>query len=754
MSLQKKTHPMTLATSEQDPEKSLQIVIFALMALIVPVLIGYNIYNQWRTLEVDFFMNRQDFTVVGTILPGGKAEAGGLQVGDVILAADSIPFEHWHELEADHTYILSIERKGKQLDVSVPVVRAIDINASSLVSAVIVVLTFWAVGVLLLLRRFQHPEIRMLFFLSQSFAVTFLFPLSYLDPWYAPFEMLSLSVGGLILSVSLLFHYAILFPVKLGSVRQRYWWLSLIYGMAIVAFMSWLSDTPPGVQISAAYAFVIAVAAIVIKAFIQQQRSSADERRRFRVIIFGIIFASLPPLFLYLLPVALHVPKFIPEWAAGLLLIIAPISILYATLRHNLFGIDRLINRTLVYTLLFIIIFFLYLVPYLLLLRFLPVDFFVHMVIVSGFMLWIGWTFDWIRTRLQRHVDHLFYGGWYDYPVVVETITDALARSIDREQINDVLTRQVPDLMQLDDARLWIGDPKDTSPAMSSFSTRFHFKFRSDVPAQWVVGLHCDGDDLSDMDQRILNTLAKPAEIALNNALLIETLRHQLDKINTSHAALGLSQRQLLRSREDERARLAREIHDSPLQSLVGLNIQLGMLIDTEKLTPPLIGSLNEMRTEIRRLSAELRQVCAELRPPMLDTLGLGAALRALTSEWSEQHDIDVQLTLPPDPTLRALSDEVIVNLFRVAQEALTNIARHASARQAIISLNCEATRLEMIVQDDGQGFEIPDPLRSLNKHFHFGLTGMRERIDLIGGHWSLKSAPGEGTTVKVVFRP
>lgn len=754
MSLRERIYPMTLTTSEKDTKKILRIVFFAILASIVPVLIVYDIYNQWRTLEVDFCMDRQDYSVVGNILPGGKAEAAGLQVGDVILAADSIPFECWHELEAGHTYILKIERKGEQLAVSVPVVRAIEINAFSLVSTVIVVLAFWAVGVLLLWQRFWHPEIRMLFFLSHSFAIALIFPLSYLDPWHPPFEPLSLSVAALILSVSLLFHYAITFPIKLGRARQRLWGLTLLYGVAVVALMAWLSQSPLGAQISASYSFIVAAAAMVIIVFVQQRQATPDERRRFRVIIFGITFAGLPPLFLYLLPAAIHSPKIIPDWAASLFLIIAPLSYLYATLRHNLFGIDRLINRTLVYTLLFMGIFSLYLGPYLLLFRYIPVDFFVHMVIVSGLMLWVGWTFDWARTRVQRLVDRLFYGGWYDYPVVVETITDALARSIDREQINDVLTRRVPDLMQLDGARLWIGDPKDTSPAMSSFSARFRFKFRSDVPAQWAVGLHRGGDDLSDMDRRILNTLARQAEVALNNALLIETLRRQLDEINASREALSLSQRQLLRSREDERARLARELHDSPLQSLVGLNIHLGMLLDTERITPPLVGSLNEMRAEIRRLSAELRQVCAELRPPMLDTLGLGASLRALTSEWSEQHDIDMQLILPPDATLRSLPDEVIVNLYRVAQEALTNIAKHARAQRANLSLNCEAGQMEMIIQDDGQGFRIPDPLQRLNDHFHFGLTGMRERVDLIGGQWSLKSAPGEGTTVKIVLYP
>jgi two-component system NarL family sensor kinase len=264
------------------------------------------------------------------------------------------------------------------------------------------------------------------------------------------------------------------------------------------------------------------------------------------------------------------------------------------------------------------------------------------------------------------------------------------------------------------------------------------------------VGLHVDGDDLSDMDQRILRTLAQQAEIALNNAFLIEALRHQLDEIRTSREALAKIQHQLLRSREEERSRLARDLHDSPIQSLIGLNIQLGLLLNTGDLQPAAAEPLKEMRAEVRRLSSELRQVCAELRPPMLDTLGLGAALRALVKEWSDQNAAEVRLDLSPDAALRPLSGEVAVNFYRVAQEALMNIGKHARAQHVNIALLCEDGLLTMTIQDDGRGFDSPITLHDLTARSHFGLAGMRERIGLIGGEWSLKSVPGEGTTVCV----
>jgi signal transduction histidine kinase len=146
-------------------------------------------------------------------------------------------------------------------------------------------------------------------------------------------------------------------------------------------------------------------------------------------------------------------------------------------------------------------------------------------------------------------------------------------------------------------------------------------------------------------------------------------LRRQLDEIRAM-------QRQLLRSREEERARLARDLHDRPIQSLVGLNMQLGLLLAKWNKLPtcptPQVEELKDMRVEVRRLLADLRQVCVELRPPTLDMLGLGAALRALAGDWSAQSGVETCLELPPDATLRPLPGEVSVNLYRVVLPSTT----------------------------------------------------------------------------------
>jgi signal transduction histidine kinase len=231
-------------------------------------------------------------------------------------------------------------------------------------------------------------------------------------------------------------------------------------------------------------------------------------------------------------------------------------------------------------------------------------------------------------------------------------------------------------------------------------------------------------------------------------------LRSQLDEIHASRETLAKAQRRLLRSREEERGRLARDLHDGAIQELVGLKMQIGLLLASAPEGHSAVrDALATIRTEVQGLLDELRQVCADLRPPMLDTMGLGAALRALVAEWPSQSDAAVALELPPDATLRSLPDEVAVNLYRVAQEGLNNAARHAAARHITIRLAWDAPNLVLMLRDDGQGFTVPDALENLVAQGRFGLAGMRERVELIGGTLAFESASGEGTTVRVAWQ-
>lgn len=731
--------------AEKDLSAWLLRGFFALVVLAVPTLIGYVVYFQWRTPVLDFRFDAQTGRVY-TVPQGSYADWTGLSQNDVIISVDGVPFAEWLIPQVGVS-LVEIERNGQRLVLELPIFPLVKHNRLSLTSASVVTLIFWGVGVLLLWRQFARPDVRLLFLLAQVFAAALLLLLSQPGYWLTPPWTMALCTACFHIAAPLLVHHLSTFPVMLGSPHQRRWGLGLLYGLALVGIVGVLSSQVLWVRLSVLYSTAEVVLALGILVYVYARKAAPVDRRRLRLIVFGNLMAALPPTLFYLLPAIAGSMYRMPKWAMGFFLVFAPLSYVYAIVRHNLFGIDRLLNRALVYGLLSLGILFLYLGPFLLIYRFAPGDWLAQAMVAAGLTLLVGLSFDWSRQRVQRLVDRLFYGGWYDYPGVVETISDALARSLDWAHLTDVLTRQVPALMQLRVGHLWIGAPDEPLPPDSSGThLRFVFPLEGRRCAVWTVEPRHDGEAFTASDHRILKTLADQAEIALNNVLLVEMLRRQLDEIREA-------QRQLLRSREEERLRLARDLHDGPIQVLVGLNMQLGLLLNAlSTLNADPDSTLTTMRGEVRALLSELRQVCAELRPPMLDTIGLGAAIRTLAEEWSAQCGAQVALDLPLDAALRSLPEDVAVNLYRVLQEALSNIVHHAAARLTTIRLAWEGVRLILTIQDDGQGFVVPANLHDLTASGHFGLVGMQERVNLIGGEWMVDSAPGRGTTVRVVW--
>lgn len=713
---------------------------YLLVGMVIPLLVGYN-------LSVQVFPSQTGFQV-----ESGEQFLGYQQIP----VPEEMPrgklFWYYYNQTQQGPFPLRIFGGERSWRVYSPGMTLAEVSPLAVNLTNLVVLLFWVGSVLLLWRRFDQRAIQLLFLLGQVMGLTLLYPLAHEPVWAPPLLLMGLKFLGYFLIAAFFLHYVLVYPVPLGTDRSRSWGMGVVYASVAGSFLGWLAGGVTGWRVGATGSFLVALAAVGVMIYSYHRLASPRDRRRLRVILVGSLFAGLPPILLYMLPAAVGASWFMPEWIVSIFLLTAPVSYLYATARHNLFGIDRLLNRALVYGILTLGIFLLYLGPVLLLYQRLPENQLLQITIISGVTLLVGWSFDWARDQVQRFVDRVFYGGWYDYPGVVETISEALAGSLEREQIRDVLTRQVPVLMQLSGAHLWIGESNATYPQMPSMPERFRFKFHSDVPAQWTVGDHRDGSDLNTTDLRILNTLARQAEVALNNVLLVETLRQQLQEIQASRETLSQAQHQLLRSREEERARLARDLHDGPIQSLVGLNIQLGLMVSSAGTDLPLTEGLGEMRGEVRELLSELRQVCAELRPPMLDALGLGAALNAYAEEWCDQCGVKTVLKVPPNAELQDLPEEVAVNLYRVTQEALTNVARHAGAETVSLTLERLGERVMVVIEDDGRGFTPPETLHDLPAENHFGMVGMRERIELIGGEWQVESEEGRGTRVEVIW--
>ncbi len=741
---------------------------FVLVSSLVPLFVVSSVFIQIGTAVPELRIDALEEGVVREVIPGGGAERAGIRAGDVIRAVNGVPFESYdvapreRRAEVGESAVLLVERDGHAMDRRVPFVSATQVALLDLVVAVGVAVVFWGAGAIVLWRRFHRLEARFFFLLAEAMALGVLMPPLDLINWYpssSPITATSLIAVGV--SGPLLFHYHISYPVVLGSERDRRLALAGSYGAVAVAgagylmaAQEWLFNPVAVIRVGVVVFLLEVFAAVAAAIYVYARRAPSEGRRRLRVVTAGTAFSLTAATALYIVPAAVRGLILAPESVVRLLLLVPLMSYVLAIVRHGLFDIDRLLNRAALYGLLSLGVFSLYLGLLIMVERFVGGGLMAHTGAVAGLALLVGLSFSWTRARVQGLVDRLFYGGWYDYPAVVETVSNALAGSLQRSQLGAVLTEQVPDLMHLEEGRLWIGEADDVPPSCDHALQRsFPLRFRGDVRGLWTVGPRADGDPYSAVDERILETLARQAEIALSNILLVETLQEQLEAIRASRETLSRAQRRLLHSREEERARLARELHDGPIQALVGLKLEVGFLLDSsvEERSQAAV-ALEGIRCEVQTLLAELRQVCAELRPPILDTLGLGAAVQALTEDWSAECGVPVDLELASDGVLRSLDDRVAVNLYRIVQEALCNARRHAAAERVTVRLAGKDGPLVLSVRDDGRGFVVPDDFADLAAAGHFGLAGIGERADLMGASWVLKSAPGKGTALRVTW--
>ncbi|GAB4535065.1 MAG: hypothetical protein Fur0018_25210 [Anaerolineales bacterium] len=227
-------------------------------------------------------------------------------------------------------------------------------------------------------------------------------------------------------------------------------------------------------------------------------------------------------------------------------------------------------------------------------------------------------------------------------------------------------------------------------------------------------------------------------------------LVHMAGKVQRARQSLRGYIGAITRGQEEERRRLARELHDDTIQALIALNqrIQLTRLKLADD--PRTLAPLGEIQHMTETIIADLRRLTQALRPLYLEDLGLVTALEMLTREVQAASTLQAAFQQSGSP--RRLPADVELALYRMAQEALSNVLRHARAQRAELSLRFEARQVVLSVQDDGQGFEPPESPAEFAPGGHFGLLGMHERAELIGARLEIHTAPGRGTLLSITL--
>jgi signal transduction histidine kinase len=245
-------------------------------------------------------------------------------------------------------------------------------------------------------------------------------------------------------------------------------------------------------------------------------------------------------------------------------------------------------------------------------------------------------------------------------------------------------------------------------------------------------------DPFTALDDDFLQALGRQVGAALENADLDQRLRARTVELARLSA-------RMVEQHEDERKRLSRELHDETAQVFSAVKMDLAVL--RGQVTPAVASRLDRLMALVDTGIRGIRSVVNDLRPSLLDDLGLLPALRSLAADFGERSGIRITLDAPAQ--LPSLSKDAELALFRALQEALSNVVRHANARSVDVRIALDRGALALLVADDGLGPASTDTA-TLEREGHMGLTGMKERIAALGGTVRFSGEPGRGARVEV----
>jgi signal transduction histidine kinase len=742
--------------------------------------------------------------LVSSVEPAGPA-AGLLRQGDRILSIDGVrvaAVELYERSRAGAPLHFDILRDGQPRSVLI----AFDAPSLALILTRqiphLVALVFWLVSISVILFKPGGEQSGSFFLFCQSISVVLATGgLGVFGPIWM--DLVYRVVLGWVGPAAIHFHLNFPRPFRLRYRR------GLIYAVYLLALLislpdllaPWLVERSTDTALITVRALFVAVGMVtsgLLLAWAYRQAASPALRRQIGIVALGGVVAFIPFSFLVVLPFALSLYRqpVIPFSIGFLLLLAIPLTYGYAVLNYHFIRLDRYMSRGVAYLLVFTFLAGLYYLLTAGLYRLVPATILQQPITQVVIVLLLAATATPLRQRIQKFVNELLYGGWYDYRSAVRHINLTLGKTEDRSLLEQSLTQGMQTVMQLDCARLLLRNKESAlciitacpqclergaigiqlnsdSPIYQYFQTQRHpvggtvlrrmlanhalsemeAGLLGDEHARlWVplvapdallgiciLGPKHGGEDFDEEDFDILQMVAWQASIAIENRQLIDELRERAIMSDKLH-------QQVLRAREEERKYVARELHDQIIQSLVGLNYHLARLRPSEN--PDINEQIDSLQLQVRQTLEDIRRICSHLRPPTLDSLGLVAAMRSYIRSFESASSAQLMLRVEGDVD-RWLPEEVSLCLFRFLQEALINVRKHATARRVEVSLQINLDTVCLNVRDDGVGFHVPPRLEHLVAHKHFGLAGLQERLELLDGACEVTSVLGRGTSLR-----
>lgn len=410
-----------------------------------------------------------------------------------------------------------------------------------------------------------------------------------------------------------------------------------------------------------------------------------------------------------------------------------PIAVGFAILKHRLWQIDLLINRTLVFGSLTVCVALLYI----LVVGYLGAIFqtrgnLLISLIGTGI---VAVLFQPLREWLQRKVDRLVYGDRNDPYGVISLLGLRLSAAAPPETLLQTVATTVREALKLPyvaivllhgEKHTVVAKDGEEVPELHSFS----LLFQQEVIGKLLLGRGAGNDVFSPRDIRLLEDIARHAGVVAQTVKLTQQLQRSREEIVTA--------------REEERRRLRRDLHDGLGSTLAALHLQAGQALDRIRSNPSSAEAiLEEVRAELRGTMGEVRRLVYDLRPPSIDELGLVGALKTRAAKISEGSHPPLKILVEAPENLPPLPAAVEVAAYRIAQEGLNNVMQHSKAGNCRFRLSLEKENLLLEIVDDGIG--IQEGYTS-----GIGLNSMRERAEELGGTYLVSIARGGGTRVAV----
>jgi signal transduction histidine kinase len=744
-------------------------VIF--LGLVYLVMLSYNILILVNSPQLDLTITvpRQSEAYITLVTPGGILWEQGIRAGDQVLALNGRA-----PVVQDMGYWSG---QNVQVQTHTGAIRFIDARSlpNGLNSWPLLLLSPWFFLFGLLV--YARAQDRSIAGATQSLFASVAFAMA-LAPAAIEDRMLITSVEFVAVTMfaPCFLRFFLVFPTYRGS-RQAH--AAIFIPPLAVSVLGLLSLWLPSLyEVAARLRLILLLGylgagVVLILYFLARQR---DTHSGVTIVGLGTVVSILPFLVLYLVPMLfLGQPALAAEYAI-LPLALLPISFAYAILRHNILNI-ALIQRWLIHGLLLtgLVILYTYLIVTIVRSWFvaLLVTPLISAGVVALLVIIIGLTFQRLYKRMCRMLDHVFFKDNYDYHAVLQNLSHDLSTARDIDTLGVELLRTLWELVNVEFAVLLLRDQQNQQdlyvhalvgvgpPALLTALTKIgplipetsniislpiNKQTILTVPLRvhnLIVGYIClgpkvKGEPFRTQDRDLLTTLSVQIAALIRNTQLVEDLRM---KVNTLDA---LNER-LLHVHEDERAKMAADIHDEPLQTAIHLQRLLATTANRDAQIRPII-PLSQT------LIDQLRNVCMAMRPVALDDLGLIAALDALAQEQSDRLGVPIFLDIDVAMTDLVLTSTIELVLYRAAQEAVNNSLRHAHPQTVHITFWQQDGFVQLLITDDGQGFSVPVHLDSLVIQGHLGLVGMQERIQHSGGKLDITSTPGLGTSVHLAI--